>query len=258
MLARQADKAGARLHERTTVTGPVLDDDRPGRRRHRQGHRDQGRADLPRAARRRRRRRQRPARPGARPAQARRPADGRRRPPLLHQPAARRRLARVLARAVGRHARARAGCCPATAGSSAWATAPSTSASGVLNTSAAFGKVDYRDLLPRWLANMPGRVGLPRGERDRPDPRRRAADGLQPHARTTPTGVLLVGDSGGMVNPFNGEGIAYAMESGELAARAAIQALARSGAAAGAGAARPTRARSRRSTAATTPSAACS
>ena len=40
-------------------------------------------------------------------------------------------------------------------------------------------------------------------------------------------GVLLVGDSGGMVNPFNGEGIAYAMESGELAAEVAVQALAR-------------------------------
>jgi flavin-dependent dehydrogenase len=40
-------------------------------------------------------------------------------------------------------------------------------------------------------------------------------------------GVLLVGDSGGMVNPMNGEGIAYAMESGELAAEIAVQALAR-------------------------------
>ena len=38
---------------------------------------------------------------------------------------------------------------------------------------------------------------------------------------------MLVGDSGGMVNPFNGEGIAYAMESGELAAEVAVQALAR-------------------------------
>ncbi len=37
----------------------------------------------------------------------------------------------------------------------------------------------------------------------------------QPHYTR---GLLLVGDSGGMVNPFNGEGIAYAMESGELAA----------------------------------------
>ncbi len=50
--------------------------------------------------------------------------------------------------------------------------------------------------------------------------------------------MLLVGDSGGMVNPFNGEGIAYAMESGELAAEVAVQALARpAGAGAGAGAA---------------------
>jgi flavin-dependent dehydrogenase len=40
-------------------------------------------------------------------------------------------------------------------------------------------------------------------------------------------GVMLVGDSGGMVNPMNGEGIAYAMESGELAAEVAAQALAR-------------------------------
>src|SRR3712207_8415263 len=30
-------------------------------------------------------------------------------------------------------------------------------------------------------------------------------------------GMLLVGDAAGMVNPFNGEGIAYAMENGELA-----------------------------------------
>jgi flavin-dependent dehydrogenase len=30
-------------------------------------------------------------------------------------------------------------------------------------------------------------------------------------------GMLLVGDSGGMVNPFNGEGIDYALEAGALA-----------------------------------------
>jgi flavin-dependent dehydrogenase len=40
-------------------------------------------------------------------------------------------------------------------------------------------------------------------------------------------GVVLVGDSGGMVNPFNGEGIAYAMESAEMAAEVIVQALAR-------------------------------
>ena len=46
----------------------------------------------------------------------------------------------------------------------------------------------------------------------------------QPHYTR---GLLLVGDSGGMVNPFNGEGIAYAMESGELAAEVIAQALSR-------------------------------
>jgi menaquinone-9 beta-reductase len=46
----------------------------------------------------------------------------------------------------------------------------------------------------------------------------------QPHYTR---GMLLVGDSGGMVNPFNGEGIAYAMESGEIAAQTIAQALAR-------------------------------
>ena len=40
-------------------------------------------------------------------------------------------------------------------------------------------------------------------------------------------GVLLVGDSGGMVNPFNGEGIEYALEAGDLAADTIVQALAR-------------------------------
>ena len=40
-------------------------------------------------------------------------------------------------------------------------------------------------------------------------------------------GLLLVGDAGGMVNPFNGEGISYAMESAEMAARAIVDARAR-------------------------------
>jgi geranylgeranyl reductase family protein len=38
-------------------------------------------------------------------------------------------------------------------------------------------------------------------------------------------GMLTVGDAAGIVNPFNGEGIAYAMESGELAAELIHDAL---------------------------------
>jgi flavin-dependent dehydrogenase len=38
-------------------------------------------------------------------------------------------------------------------------------------------------------------------------------------------GMLLVGDAGGAVNPFNGEGIAYGIETGEMAAEIVHEAL---------------------------------
>ncbi|HWG60609.1 MAG TPA: geranylgeranyl reductase family protein [Streptosporangiaceae bacterium] len=97
---------------------------------------------------------------------------------------------------------------------------------GLLNTSSAFGNVDYRDLLRRWLAGMPAQWGY--REENRTEPVRGAA--LPMGFNRTPhytRGMVLVGDSGGMVNPFNGEGITYAMESGELAARFIAAALAR-------------------------------
>jgi menaquinone-9 beta-reductase len=97
---------------------------------------------------------------------------------------------------------------------------------GLLNTSDAFGNIDYRALLKRWLAAMPPEWGLV--EDNMTQPVRGAA--LPMGFNRTPhytRGLVLVGDAGGMVNPFNGEGIAYAMESGELAARSVVQALAR-------------------------------
>jgi len=39
-------------------------------------------------------------------------------------------------------------------------------------------------------------------------------------------GLMLIGDAAGAVNPFNGEGIAYAMETAEIAAEIAHEALA--------------------------------
>jgi geranylgeranyl reductase family protein len=102
---------------------------------------------------------------------------------------------------------------------------------GILNTSTAWGRVDYKDLLRRWLDQTPEEWGF--REENRTQPVRGAALPMgfnrQPHYTR---GMLLVGDSGGMVNPFNGEGIAYAMESGELAASVIAQALARPTAAA--------------------------
>ena len=97
---------------------------------------------------------------------------------------------------------------------------------GILSTSKAFGQVDYRQLLMSWLATLPpewqfreefqvGRIkgaALPMGFNRTPHYHR---------------GVMLIGDAGGMVNPFNGEGIAYAMASGRIAADVAVQALAK-------------------------------
>ena len=97
---------------------------------------------------------------------------------------------------------------------------------GLLNTSSAFGNIDYKDLLKRWLGAMPTEWGF--AEENRTEPVRGAA--LPMGFNRTPhytSGLLLAGDAGGMVNPFNGEGIAYALESGEIAARVIVQALAR-------------------------------
>jgi menaquinone-9 beta-reductase len=97
---------------------------------------------------------------------------------------------------------------------------------GMLNTSTAFGNTDYKELLRRWLRSMPEEWGYT--EENRTEPVRGAA--LPMGFNRTPhyhRGLLLAGDAAGMVNPFNGEGIAYAMESGEILARVVAQALAR-------------------------------
>lgn len=97
---------------------------------------------------------------------------------------------------------------------------------GILNSSAAYGRTDYRALLRRWVASTPGDWGL--REDSRTEPIRGAALPMAfnrtPHFRP---GLLLVGDAAGCVNPFNGEGIAYAMESARLAAETASAALGR-------------------------------
>ncbi|HEX8345954.1 MAG TPA: geranylgeranyl reductase family protein [Actinoplanes sp.] len=98
---------------------------------------------------------------------------------------------------------------------------------GILNSSDAFGRTNYRRMLTDWLGSTPADWGM-RDETNADGPILGAALPMGfnrvPHYTR---GVMLVGDSGGMVNPFNGEGIAYAMESGELAAEVAVQALAR-------------------------------
>jgi menaquinone-9 beta-reductase len=98
---------------------------------------------------------------------------------------------------------------------------------GVLNSSSAWGKTNFRRMLTDWLATTPPEWTM-HDEEYAAGPTLGAALPMGfnrvPHYSR---GVMLVGDSGGMVNPFNGEGIAYAMESGELAAEIAVQALSR-------------------------------
>ncbi|MDD7965962.1 geranylgeranyl reductase family protein [Actinomycetospora lemnae] len=87
-------------------------------------------------------------------------------------------------------------------------------------------KRDYRALLRSWLEGLPEAWGLT--EENATGPIGGAA--LPMGLSRTPVyrdGLVLVGDAGGMVNPFSGEGIAYAMESAALAAECVVQAMAR-------------------------------
>lgn len=97
---------------------------------------------------------------------------------------------------------------------------------GLLDSSPNFGQVSYRRLMTRWSAGMAHDWGTdPAAQRGgiRSGPLPMGLNRTPLHWK----GTLLVGDSGGMVNPFNGEGISYAMESGRLAAELTAQAVAR-------------------------------
>ncbi|MCW2669628.1 MAG: putative electron transfer oxidoreductase [Frankiales bacterium] len=97
---------------------------------------------------------------------------------------------------------------------------------GILNTTKAWQDTNYRDLMTRWTSSMPAEWQF--DEAHAKGPVRGAALPMgfnrQPHYQD---GLILIGDAAGAVNPFNGEGIAYAMESGRIAAEVAVQALAR-------------------------------
>lgn len=96
---------------------------------------------------------------------------------------------------------------------------------GLLNTSPHFRNVDYRDLLRNWVAALPKEWEMTPetqagGVKSGPLPM-----GFN-RAPIAKPGMLLAGDAAGLVNPFNGEGIAYAMETGRIAAEVAHETLA--------------------------------
>ena len=103
---------------------------------------------------------------------------------------------------------------------------------GILNSSKEFGKLDYKQVLREWTAGMPADWGFT--PENQVGEIRGAA--LPMGFNRTPhysPGLLLLGDAGGMVSPFNGEGISYAMESARFAAEFIIDASARTAASAG-------------------------
>ncbi|BCW49506.1 drug:proton antiporter [Arthrobacter sp. StoSoilB13] len=98
---------------------------------------------------------------------------------------------------------------------------------GILNSSKEFGKLDYKQVLREWTAGMPADWGFT--PENQVGEIRGAA--LPMGFNRTPhysPGLLLLGDAGGMVSPFNGEGISYAMESARFAAEFLIDSASRS------------------------------
>ncbi|MEV5296953.1 geranylgeranyl reductase family protein [Amycolatopsis methanolica] len=97
---------------------------------------------------------------------------------------------------------------------------------GMLSTSKSFRNMDYRALMRQWLDSTPEEWGY----REENAIGRIGGAGLPMGFNRTPhyrDGLLLLGDAGGMVSPFNGEGISAAMESAQLAAQFVVHALAR-------------------------------
>jgi len=95
---------------------------------------------------------------------------------------------------------------------------------GLLNTTSYFKDVTPRRMLDTFLRNLPAEWELTEENAEGPLLSGPLPMGMNRRPLALP-GLLLVGDAGGLVNPFTGEGIAYAIESGELAAELVHEAL---------------------------------
>lgn len=98
---------------------------------------------------------------------------------------------------------------------------------GSVSSRANATQMPYKKVFEQWTANVPAEWGFT--PENQVGPLRSAALPMsfnrEPHYSC---GLVLVGDAGGMVSPFNGEGIAPALKAGRLAARCTAQALSRS------------------------------
>jgi len=94
---------------------------------------------------------------------------------------------------------------------------------GLLNTSKYFQNVDYKKLLWDWVAGLPADWGFTKENQIGKIRGGGLPMGFNRTSVARP-GVMFIGDAAGAVNPFNGEGIAYAMETAEMAAAVAADA----------------------------------
>jgi geranylgeranyl reductase family protein len=97
---------------------------------------------------------------------------------------------------------------------------------GSVSSTAAATKVDYKDLFAKWMVNAPEEWEFT--PENQLGPVRGAA--LPMGFNRGPLygrGLMLVGDAAGLISPFNGEGIAYALQAGRVAADAIVQSTAR-------------------------------
>ena len=90
---------------------------------------------------------------------------------------------------------------------------------GTLSAKGTPSKLDHRALMKEWLATSAHDWEFGEQIGDIKGAAIPMAFNRQPHYVP---GMMLVGDSGGMVNPFNGEGIAYAMQAARRATEAAV------------------------------------
>ena len=97
---------------------------------------------------------------------------------------------------------------------------------GLLNTFKNFKEVSARKVFDVFVRQLPEEWGITEENAAGPLLSGPLPMGMNRRPLSLP-GMLLVGDAGGIVNPFNGEGIAYAIESGELAAELIADALER-------------------------------
>jgi menaquinone-9 beta-reductase len=97
---------------------------------------------------------------------------------------------------------------------------------GLLNTTSYFREISPRRMLDVFLRRLPEEWGITEENAAGEVLSGPLPMGMNRQPLALP-GLLLLGDAGGVVNPFTGEGIAYAIESGAVAAELVHEALER-------------------------------